>query len=92
MTEKREAEFDKLEAEAKKSETYDAKDEIKNAEGRGRMTQRYVDSKRIKDQLIAEGHYKTYKVEGILDLGAQLFEVNGNCDRQIYMRQADYLH
>mgnify|MGYP000007932711 FL=1 len=90
VTEKREAEFDKLEAEAKKSETYDAKDEIKNAEGRGRMTQRYVDSKRIKDQLIAEGHYKTYKVEGILDLGAQLFEVNGNCDRQIYMRQADY--
>lgn len=53
------------------------------------MRQEYVEYKKIKDRLIAEGHYKTYKVEGILDLGTQVFE--GDSDRQIYMRQGDYL-
>ena len=52
------------------------------------MRQEYVEYEQIRDQLIAEGHYKTYKVEGILDLGTQVF--GETADRQIYMRQNDY--
>lgn len=62
--------------------------EIENAEGRTAMRQEYVEYEQIRDQLIAEGHYKTYKVEGILDLGTQVF--GETADRQIYMRQNDY--
>ena len=34
--------------------------EIENAEGRTAMRQEYVEYEQIRDQLIAEGHYKTY--------------------------------
>ena len=61
---------------------------VKNAEDRTSVRQEYVEYKKIKDRLIAEGHYKTYKVEGILDLGAQVF--GESSDRQIYMRRDDY--
>lgn len=80
-----EQEFEKLQKEA--GTTQDS-GEIENAEGRTAMRQEYVEYEQIRDQLIAEGHYKTYKVEGILDLGTQVF--GETADRQIYMRQNDY--
>jgi len=80
-----EQEFEKLQKEA--GMTQDS-GEIENAEGRTAMRQEYVEYEQIRDQLIAEGHYKTYKVEGILDLGTQVF--GETADRQIYMRQNDY--
>lgn len=80
-----EQEFEKLQKEA--GTTQDS-GEIENAEGRTAMSQEYVEYEQIRDQLIAEGHYKTYKVEGILDLGTQVF--GETADRQIYMRQNDY--
>lgn len=80
-----EQEFEKLQKEA--GTTHDS-GEIENAEGRTAMRQEYVEYEQIRDQLIAEGHYKTYKVEGILDLGTQVF--GESADRQIYMRQNDY--
>lgn len=80
-----EQEFEKLQKEA--GMTQDS-GEIENAEGRTAMRQEYVEYEQIRDQLIAEGHYKTYKVEGILDLGTQVFGETAN--RQIYMRQNDY--
>lgn len=80
-----EQEFEKLQKEA--GTTQDS-GEIENAEGRTAMRQEYVEYEQIRDQLIAEGHYKTYKVEGILDLGTQVF--GETADRQIYMCQNDY--
>lgn len=80
-----EQEFEKLQKEA--GMTQDS-GEIETAEGRTAMRQEYVEYEQIRDQLIAEGHYKTYKVEGILDLGTQVF--GETADRQIYMRQNDY--
>lgn len=80
-----EQEFEKLQKEA--GMTQDS-GEIENAEGRTAMRQEYVEYEQIRDQLIAEGHYKTYKVEGILDLGTQVF--GETADRQIYMRRDDY--
>lgn len=82
-----EQEFEKLQKEA--GTTQDS-GEIENAEGRTAMSQEYVEYEQIRDQLIAEGHYKTYKVEGILDLGTQVF--GETADRQIYMRQNDYFN
>lgn len=61
---------------------------VGNGEDRTSVRQEYAEYKKIKDKLIAEGHYKTYKVEGILDLGTQVF--GETADRQIYMRQNDY--
>ena len=61
---------------------------VGNGEDRTSVRQEYAEYKKIKDKLIAEGHYKTYKVEGILDLGTQVFDETA--DRQIYMRQNDY--
>lgn len=83
--EKIDQEFEKLQKEA--GTTQDS-GEIENAEGRTAMRQEYVEYEQIRDRLIAEGHYKTYKVEGILDLGAQVF--GESSDRQIYMRRDDY--
>lgn len=61
---------------------------VGNGEDRTSVRQEYAEYKKIKDKLIAEGHYKTYKVEGILDLGTQVF--GETADRQIYMCQNDY--
>lgn len=80
-----EQEFEKLQKEAGTTED---SSQIENAEGRTAMRQEYVEYEQIRDRLIAEGHYKTYKVEGILDLGTQVF--GETADRQIYMRQNDY--
>lgn len=63
---------------------------VGNGEDRTSVRQEYAEYKKIKDKLIAEGHYKTYKVEGILDLGTQVF--GETADRQIYMRQNDYFN
>ena len=87
--EKIDQEFEKQQKKAGTTEDSDSEyGTVKNAEERTSVRQEYVEYKKIKDRLIAEGHYKTYKVEGILDLGTQVFE--GDSDRQIYMRQGDY--
>lgn len=87
--EKIDQEFEKQQKKAGTTEDSDSEyGTVKNAEERTSVRQEYVEYKKIKDRLIAEGHYKTYKVEGILDLGTQVFE--GDSDRQIYMQQGDY--
>lgn len=87
--EKIDQEYEKLQETAVATEDGDSEGStVGNGEDRSSVRQEYVEYKKIKDKLIAEGHYKTYKVEGILDLGTQVFGETG--DRQIYMRQNDY--
>lgn len=86
--EKIDQEFEKNQEETTTEDGDSEGSTVRNEEGRTSVRQEYVEYKKIKDRLIAEGHYKTYKVEGILDLGTQVF--GENSDRQIYMRQDDY--
>lgn len=55
-------------------------------EGRSTWREQYVIAERIRQELIEEGYYRTYTVQGVLDFGDQLLPDWGD----IYMKRDSY--
>ena len=55
-------------------------------EGRATWREQYVIAERIRQELIEEGYYRTYTVQGVLDFGDQLLPDWGD----IYMKRDSY--
>ena len=55
-------------------------------EGRSTFLEQYMIAERIRQELIAEGYYRTYTVQGVLDFGDQIIPEEAD----IYMKRDSY--